>query len=179
MTTSRLAAKGDMTTTKGRVMGGSSTWYADNGQALALHHDLATCGNCKGLFPILGSARDWMENGKPMVKHMDQVLCPCGKNLVLASGASSLLYMSGADTTTTSNASVTAPTSSTTCDEQVHAVARMALDFYPYFIETADGRAFSGRVTEGGDLPRVATGTETDYQIYWGDEALAREQGIE
>jgi len=69
MTTSRLVAKGDMTTTKGRVMGGSSTWYADNGQALALYHDLATCGNCKGLFPILGSARDWMENGKPMVKH--------------------------------------------------------------------------------------------------------------
>jgi len=55
----------------------------------------------------------------------------------------------------------------------------MALDFYPYLIETADGRAFSGRVTKGGDLPRVATRNETDYHIYWGDEALAREQGIE
>lgn len=179
MTTSRLVAKGDTTTTKGRVMGGSSTWYADNGQAFALYHDRATCGNCKGLFPILGSARDWMENGKPMVKHMDRVLCPCGKNHVLASGASSLLYTSGADATTTSNVSFTAPTNSTTCDEQVHAVARMALDFYSYFIETADGRAFSGRVAEGGDLPRVATNTGADYHIYWGDEALAREQGIE
>jgi hypothetical protein len=55
----------------------------------------------------------------------------------------------------------------------------MALDFYSYFIETADGRAFSGRVAEGGDLPRVATNTGADYHIYWGDEALAREQGIE
>lgn len=55
----------------------------------------------------------------------------------------------------------------------------MALDSYPYFIETADGRTFSGRVAEGGDMPRVATNTEAVYHIYWGDEALAREQGIE
>ena len=44
----------------------------------------------------------------------------------------------------------------------------------PYFVETKDGRTFSGRVGEDGMLPRVETYGEDEYTVLWGDEALAR-----
>ncbi|WP_109482905.1 PAAR domain-containing protein [Paraburkholderia sp. C35] len=174
MTTPRLVAKGDMTTTRGRVMEGSSTWYADNGQTLARYHDLATCGNCKGLFPILGTARDWMDDGRPLVKHMDRVLCPCRNNRVVASGSSPFVYTSESKAATAQSVSSRPITA---FDEQIRATGNATFHDYPYFIETTDGRSFSGRVSQGDHLPRVFTETTDDYQIYWGDDALAREHG--
>lgn len=94
--TDRLVAKGDLTTTCGRVMGGSSSWYASNGQTLARRNDLATCGTCKGTFPILGTADTWLDDGLPTVKHMDRVLCPCGQNRVL-SGNWEFLFTGGGE----------------------------------------------------------------------------------
>jgi small nuclear ribonucleoprotein (snRNP)-like protein len=42
----------------------------------------------------------------------------------------------------------------------------------PWFIKTADGRTFSGRLDENGQLPRVITENEQDYETLWGEEAL-------
>lgn len=91
----RLALKDDHTSTGGRILGGSSDFYAEDGRSFALDGDKATCGNCKGLWPILGSARNWMDNGRSMVKDLDPVHCPCGKNLVFASGSSPFDYETG------------------------------------------------------------------------------------
>jgi hypothetical protein len=44
----------------------------------------------------------------------------------------------------------------------------------PYFVETMDGRTFSGRAGPDGLLPRIDTYGEDEYTVYWGDEALAR-----
>jgi uncharacterized Zn-binding protein involved in type VI secretion len=44
----------------------------------------------------------------------------------------------------------------------------------PYFIETLDGRKFSGRAGPGGMLPRIETFGEDEYTVLWGDEALTR-----
>lgn len=44
----------------------------------------------------------------------------------------------------------------------------------PYFIETRDGRTFSGRAGPGGSLPRIETCGEDEYTVLWGDEAFAR-----
>jgi hypothetical protein len=44
----------------------------------------------------------------------------------------------------------------------------------PYFIETMDGRTFSGRVGADGLLPRIDTYGEDEYKVLWGDEALAK-----
>lgn len=74
----------DRTTTGGQVVSASST-SSDMGKLWVLSGDLATCGVCKGVFPISGSAIDVMEDGRATVVHWDLVLCPCGKNHVMAS----------------------------------------------------------------------------------------------
>jgi uncharacterized Zn-binding protein involved in type VI secretion len=58
-------------------------------------------------------------------------------------------------------------------DEQVK-LAALPIEGIPYFIETHDGRKFSGRTGAGGLLPRIETYGEDEYAIWWGDEALAR-----
>lgn len=64
-------------------------------------------------------------------------------------------------------------------DEQVRSVARgSALADYPYFLETADGRTSYGRTDAGGNLPRIESQEAGDYTVYWGDEALAKQDGV-
>lgn len=59
-------------------------------------------------------------------------------------------------------------------DEQIRASASsVSLEGYPYLIEMADGRMFSGCVESGGALPRMMTGDNaSEYTVYWGDDAL-------
>jgi uncharacterized Zn-binding protein involved in type VI secretion len=179
----RLVAKGDWTTTRGRVVGGSSTFFAENGQTFARRNDLATCGNCEGGFPILGTADTMLDEGLPLVKNLDWVLCPCKQNRVLA-GNSDVLIMEGKSEGTRATMSGSVPiaalaasaTDNERFDEQIRASASNAsLVGYPYLIEMADGRMFSGHVEAGGILPRMMTGENVDeYTVYWGDEALEK-----
>lgn len=90
----RLVADGDCTTTGGAVIG-RSDFYNEEGKMYARKENKATCGNCKGAWPIHGTANNWMDNGLPYVKHMDRVLCPCENNFVLASGSSNSGYSDG------------------------------------------------------------------------------------
>ncbi len=62
-------------------------------------------------------------------------------------------------------------------DEQVHAVGAGASEGYPYYIETSDGRVFSGVLEQNGNLPRISTAIDADYRVYWGDEALEKIAG--
>jgi hypothetical protein len=65
-----------------------------------------------------------------------------------------------------------------TFDEQVRAaVLGAALKDYPYFIKTADGRTSCGRTDADGNLPRIETQEAIDYTVYWGDAALAKQDG--
>lgn len=43
-----------------------------------------------------------------------------------------------------------------------------------YRIEVKDGRVFSGTVPENGEMPRIGTAAANSYDVFWGDEALAR-----
>ncbi|MCX4144811.1 MULTISPECIES: PAAR domain-containing protein [Paraburkholderia] len=63
-------------------------------------------------------------------------------------------------------------------DEQVEARRGARIEGYPYFIETEDGRVFSGRLESGCRLPRVYTAVSDNYTVYWGDDALARQDGV-
>jgi hypothetical protein len=73
---------GDPTTTSGFVMAYSSTIH-DDGKKVALSGDEATCGNCKGVFKILGTGQGMFEKSRGVVVDGDQVLCPCKKNRVI------------------------------------------------------------------------------------------------
>lgn len=58
-------------------------------------------------------------------------------------------------------------------DEQTKLQAPCA-EGMPYFVQTTDGRTFSGRVGPTGLLPRIETYGEDTYEVLWGDVALAR-----
>ncbi|MFM0111494.1 PAAR domain-containing protein [Paraburkholderia nemoris] len=62
-------------------------------------------------------------------------------------------------------------------DEQIEAKQGRLFEGYPYFIETEDGRVVSGRLDSGCLLPRVYTEASGKYKVFWGDEALAKQQG--
>lgn len=79
-----LIVQGDPTTTRGLVTGGSAFGMTDNGRTFALYGDEATCGTCKGVFKIVGTATNRCYDGRAGVIEGDLVLCPCGRNRVLA-----------------------------------------------------------------------------------------------
>nr|WP_241020884.1 PAAR domain-containing protein [Burkholderia sp. Ac-20344] len=62
------------------------------GKHVALSGDEATCGNCDGLFKIVGSAARMTWNGRSVVLEGDSVLCPCGMNMVLAGSDCTIFY---------------------------------------------------------------------------------------
>lgn len=173
---------GDATTTGGRVIG-SSTGYTDHGKKLALDGDVATCSNCKGTHRIFGTGKGISDKGRNVVVDDDSVLCPCGKNRVIVGSNPGYFLNSDVGSPSASNAAAAIESASSslvtgTVDERVHASALgVALKDYPYFIKTADGRTSYGRTDADGNLPRIETQEANDYTVYWGDAALAKQQG--
>ncbi|KVM61884.1 hypothetical protein WJ58_03600 [Burkholderia ubonensis] len=172
----QLVAKGDITTTGGRVMGGSSTQYNEQGQTLARDGDQATCGNCKGLFPIRGGADTWLDEGKAMVKDWDWVLCPCRKNRVRAS-MSSTFYIAdggGSDREVATYANGFTNTSAQSYDEQVRIIdeSGVPIRHIPYFITDAAGNVYKGMTDDQGLCPRVYTDGKQPLHITVGMKAL-------
>ncbi|SDQ21738.1 Zn-binding Pro-Ala-Ala-Arg (PAAR) domain-containing protein, incolved in TypeVI secretion [Paraburkholderia fungorum] len=175
---------GDPTTTGGFVMAFSSTTF-DDGRRIALHGDEATCGICQGVFKIFGSGTDATENGRATVLHGDPVICPCGKNKVFVVSdpgchveiETGVARPGGA--ASAARSAMAAGASIARYDEQVCPAIQGegALNGYPYFIETTDGRMFLGRIEGSGPLPRIETDIADTYTVYWGDEALARQNG--
>lgn len=177
-----LVRHGDETTTGGFVMAYSSRMH-DGGRKIALSGDEATCGNCKGAYKILGTGKGVSDRSRVVVVHGDRVLCPCGKNRVIAGGDARchMEQQSEASFASLGNASnrASAPSSDLLFDEQIRSDADgAAMEGYPYFIETEDGRTFSGRLEPDGRLPRITSDTSGQYSVHWGDDALARQQGI-
>jgi hypothetical protein len=150
----------------------------DNGRTFALYGDEATCGNCKGAFKIVGTATGRCYDGRPGVIEGDLVLCPCGRNRVLAGANPGCFYEDDGSSAGASSAvqfTIATDASFATYDEKVRAAASgVTLDGYPYYIETADGRTFSGCVEANGGLPRIETDAADAYTVYWGDDALAQ-----
>jgi uncharacterized Zn-binding protein involved in type VI secretion len=173
-----LVRHGDPTTTRGVVIAYSSTMH-DDGKKIALFGDTATCGNCKGAYPIYGTGAGVSEQGRVAVVHGDKVLCPCEKNRVIAGGDAGCHLerqrdFAATDTAAFGSAAISA-SSNAIFDEQIRASATVAtLDGYPYFIETREGQTYSGRINTDGTLPRIPTEAISEYSVYWGDDALAR-----
>lgn len=59
----------------------------------------------------------------------------------------------------------------------VFRAACVSLSGYPYYIETTSGDVYSGRIDSLGMFPRIPTDGSDQYTVYWGDEALAKQQG--
>jgi uncharacterized protein (DUF2345 family) len=173
---------GDPTTTGGFVIACSSTIH-DDGKKVALSGDEATCGNCKGAYKIFGTGQEISEKGRAVVLDGDSVLCPCGKNRVIV-GSNPGIFVEAGGGSSVARKAPTDPALASCCgsaskfDEQVRAtVSGIALEGYPYFIETPDGRTFSGQTDRNGRLPRIVTNGAHEFTVHWGDAALAKQDG--
>ncbi|RQZ62772.1 PAAR domain-containing protein [Burkholderia sp. Bp9004] len=87
----RAVRNGDPTTTGGFVIATTATMFSE-GKHVAVSGDEATCGNCDGLFKIVGSAVHMTWNERNVVLDGDPVLCPCGMNMVLAGSDCTIFY---------------------------------------------------------------------------------------
>lgn len=181
----RLVADGDRTTTGGYVIARSRS-YNEQGKAYARKENHATCGNCKGGYPIYGTANDWMDDGFPLVKDLDRVLCPCGKNFVLAASSSSAFYsdskgeamaaeppQKALTSTSTSNA---ASQTVRSYDEQIRIVDDSGCPAAncPFHITDSAGKTYQGLTDENGLCPRVYTNGQKTLDIAVGLKALER-----
>ncbi|TDN63434.1 putative Zn-binding protein involved in type VI secretion [Paraburkholderia sp. BL10I2N1] len=86
-----IVRHGDETTTRGKVVALTATIH-DDGRKIALHGDQATCGNCKGLWNVVATGEGVGVGSRAAVINGDHVLCPCGKNRVIA-GADAGMFM--------------------------------------------------------------------------------------
>lgn len=155
-----VVRNGDPTTTRGFVIAHSSTMF-DHGKHIALSEDRATCGICEGDFSIVGTGKGMSERGRNVVVDGDSVLCPCGKNRVMAGGDSSILLERGLDSNRTPFSAHAASTTGVTYDEQFQLVDQSTgrpLTNVRYRItsDSAPGSAITGATDMEGRTRRVS-----------------------
>ncbi|WP_321857649.1 PAAR domain-containing protein [Paraburkholderia tropica] len=162
----RLALKDDRTTTGGSILGPGSDWFNEDGRAFALAEDKATCGNCKGVWPVGGTAHSVMDQGQSFVKDLAPVYCPCGKNRVLASGESPFFYSEDCESDSQTTAVAIQPFHDeqfTLCDARG---TPMRGTYYTVRLST--GETEHGTTDEQGHTARYATERAASIHIYLG-----------
>lgn len=170
----RAVRNGDPTTTGGIVIAGASNMFSNN-KHVALDGDKATCGNCDGVFPIAGSAVRMICHGRCIALEGDAVLCPCGKNLLIAGSDSTIFYGDdGGHNAANPFAarSEFAPARHAPApgiyDEQFVLAddADRPLANFRYRVVTDTGQTFSGTTDSAGRTRRFATNTAASLKIY-------------
>ncbi|HEY1998297.1 PAAR domain-containing protein [Paraburkholderia sp.] len=166
---------GDPTTTGGTVVAVKADIH-DNGKKVALHGESATCGNCKGLWPMYGTGEEMNNNGTHVVIQGDQVLCPCGKNRVYARddvGCFVHRHPGGSNTTAVASSS-REPVHTEQYDEQFTLVdsARRPLSNVGYRIVTDSGQVITGITSGLGETKRIATDGREGLRLYATGETI-------
>jgi uncharacterized Zn-binding protein involved in type VI secretion len=171
-------------TTVGGVVQTASTTSTIDGLAVAVEGDLIDCPSC-GIQGVIQAVQPRLSDtfdGKQVALSDDLCLCGCNPPpKLVANQHLECQTFTLADIEAAAQAAERAGGQRMTAsqvarqmhDERPRLVAP-SIDGVPYFIETADGRIFSGRTSADGLLPRVATQEAAEYMVYWGDEALAR-----
>lgn len=165
-----LVCHGDDTTTRGKVIAFSATFH-DDGRKIALFGDQATCGNCKGLWNIVGTGEGISEAGRLAVINGDRVLCPCGKNRVMASPTAGMFVHLDRDAGNT-GARQTQGSTDELLDHDERFTLRdargraLANTFYTVRLPT--GELVHGVTDEGGNTARHATSGACRIAVYLG-----------
>ncbi|MFM0243147.1 PAAR domain-containing protein [Paraburkholderia phytofirmans] len=181
----RIAVVGDRLERGGEILpyAGPVFTMGDAGRQVALIGGTAYCEACKsaGTIAKAGGPRRIDFMGETAADR-DIVLCKCPSPphiLATLSGESWCDDMAESLGEVASSPTVSGGVASVAIgayDEQIRATGRGASAGYPYFIETAHGRTFSGRLDHGGHLPRVHSDAADDYTVHWGDAALAKQE---
>lgn len=176
---------GDKTDHGGTVIQGSAVSDAA-GKMIARVGDQVTCPkNGHGHTTVIVSGDPtFVMDGQPVARHGDK--CACGATLLSSQVVSftdegSPAGAAGGSGNSAGPAGAIPSTTSTRFeyDEQVELVTNTAYAVgLRYFIKTADGREFSGRVGADHKLPRIDTASASSYEVLVGDEALALIEGV-
>jgi uncharacterized Zn-binding protein involved in type VI secretion len=169
--------KGDKTACGGAVAEGLPNWTS-HGREIAFQGARIDCR--KSCVIVDGYQHATLPNGRPMVLHgmMTSGGCPCYSTLNDVHGVGNASGEAIAEKHVLDiegkwvPVKVSAPQKDT-YDERPQLVAP-PIEGLPYYVETTDGRKFSGRTGTDGLLPRIDTHGEDEYAVYWGDEALAK-----
>ena len=176
--------QGDKTTSNGVVVGANDARITQMGVPLALEGDAVWCPACKtrGHILCVGPRHSNSFHGRKDALDGDLCICQCeppprlihsmtGMSHVLTH--EELIAQGFAQHPVQSNFKGEAGD----YDEAVLLSSygqAASLAGLPFFIETTDGRRFSGRLDAAGMMPRIATESLGNYEIFWGDDALAR-----
>lgn len=137
--------------------------------------DCPACGTAGIIRCVMPRIPDRLQ-GKECALSDDLCICNCSpppKLIAEQTVKFQLLAMVQETPARQTGPATTRPEPSSIYDEQPRLVAPQ-IEGVPYFIETTDGRTFSGRAGPGGMLPRIETAAEDSYTVLWGDEALAK-----
>jgi uncharacterized Zn-binding protein involved in type VI secretion len=163
---------GDWTTTGGRVIAHHASDFIANGKRVAYAGSVASCGECKGNFPVIASYDGWTMLGEKMVLDQDRVACPCGKNRVIGSADDILIedVSSGsahgyAETHTSSPSALSA---SEPFDERLlllDATTAAPLTHRAYRLISNTGRTVQGITDASGRTDRIETARSESFTL--------------
>lgn len=165
-------------TTAGGTVKASVKWYKLNGVPLACEGDPVDCPACgtEGIIQcVMPRLHDHL-NGKQFALSEDLCICNCSpppKLIAEQIVKYQALPLTPEETARQTGSAAAHSATQLIYDEQPRLVAP-PIEGVPYFVETRDGRTFSGPAGPGGLLPRIETSSEDEYTILWGDEALAK-----
>ncbi|WP_039015354.1 PAAR domain-containing protein [Cupriavidus sp. IDO] len=183
MLTRTYLIMGDKANNGATIIGGSpSSTY--EGIPTAREGDPVYCPVCKQTGAIVCVGPRWpsSENGKEEALSGDICACGCNPPPVFHASRPYTMTMTAGDAAQWNRSHASSGGNSSAMsgyDEQVRVrTGDVLIEGYPYFIETSDGRTFSGHLDESGRLPRVSTESSDNYVVYWGDEALAKQDEV-
>ncbi|QYF95210.1 PAAR domain-containing protein [Massilia sp. PAMC28688] len=193
-----IIRQGDPTSHGGEVLEGSMTDIC-HGKPIAYMGHKVSCPQCKGTFPIIEGVLTTTFYGRGVA--LAGMKTACGAALIATQFTDTVEWTTGVTESTTASAipaarpSVGAPAQRSETkaarpeaaktateeggdayDEQP-ALPRLVAEGIPYLIVTASGMHLSGLTDVSGKLPRIPTDGEEEYEVFWGDEALARMEG--
>lgn len=166
-------------TTAGGTVRASVTWYKIDGAPVACEGDPVDCPACgtTGVIQCVMPRIPDRVNNKEVALSDDLCICQCSPPPTLIADQTlkcQLLLLVDTVPPARQRSSPTAPATATVIFDEQPRLVVPPIEGVPYFIQTPDGRTFSGRTGPGGLLPRITTEGEGEYLVYWGDEALAR-----
>jgi hypothetical protein len=181
-----LLCVGDEPQTGGYTVNSNTRPFGVSGHPAAIIGGHAYCNACKsmGLIAKAGGPRRINHTPHEIALDGDILLCKCPEPPRMVARMQSTFWhedMSDGFGTVASARTASGGVSSVAMgpyDERVQAGRTAPFEGYPYFIEMTDGRVFSGRVDSARLLPRVHTEGSESYSIYWGDEALAKQEEV-
>lgn len=165
---------GDPTDHGGQVIEASMVSIT-HGKGIARVGDHVTCPKKgHGTTVIVTGDPTMIIDGKPAARHGDK--CACGAMLISTQVVSTTSDGGASNPQAASAVQAAQETrKEVKFDEKTQLVVSngtAVLVGLPWFIKTSDGRTFSGRLDENGELPRVITDSEQEYEAFWGEEAL-------